>query len=146
MEIGLSDQLDNSRLTHRHREQARSHKGSPKGPEPRFEPAMTPITKKTEPNPSAPPQFQRDQPETEPAAMNHPTLTFAQLHPGDRFTLPADHRLFTKLTDSTAREHSVHSINLKEEGYGYAEAPIKNLPGEAPIEYVPVGGPLRAGG
>ena len=39
--------------------------------------------------------------------MNHPTLTFAQLHPGDRFTLPADHRLFTKLTDSTAREHSV---------------------------------------
>jgi hypothetical protein len=78
--------------------------------------------------------------------MNHPTLTFAQLHPGDRFTLPADHRLFTKLTDSTAREHSVHSINLKEEGYGYAEDPIKNLPGEAPIEYVPVGGPLRAGG
>lgn len=61
--------------------------------------------------------------------MNHPTLTFAQLHPGDRFTLPADHRLFTKLTDSTAREHSVHSINLKEEGYGYAEDPIKNLPG-----------------
>jgi hypothetical protein len=100
----------------------------------------------TEPNPNAPLNPRETTYQSERPAMNHPALTFAQLHPGDRFTQPADHRLFTKLTDNTAREHSVHSINLKEEGFGYTEDPIETLPEDAPVEYVPVGGPLRAGG
>jgi hypothetical protein len=73
-------------------------------------------------------------------------ITFAQLRPGDRFTLQDDDRLFTKLSDTTAREHSTHSINLKEEGFGYKEDPIETMPAETPVEYVPVGGPLRVSG
>ncbi|MFK4133129.1 hypothetical protein ACI2KR_12730 [Pseudomonas luteola] len=74
------------------------------------------------------------------------TITFAQLCPGDRFTLQDDDRLFTKLSDTSAREHSTHSINLKEEGFGYQDDPVQDLPSETPVEYVPVGGPLRVSG
>lgn len=74
-------------------------------------------------------------------------LTFARLHLGDRFTLiDSGQRLFTKVADDRAREHGVHSINLKEEGYGQADDPVVPLAGDTPVAYVPVGGPLRVGG
>ncbi|CAG8863686.1 hypothetical protein PS627_00624 [Pseudomonas fluorescens] len=73
-------------------------------------------------------------------------LTFLSLYPGDRFTTATDDRLFTKLSDRHAREHSVHSINLKEEGFGYGEDEIVMFPADTPVCYVPIGGPLRVGG
>lgn len=74
------------------------------------------------------------------------TLTFLSLYPGDRFTTATDDRLYTKLSNHQAREHSVHSINLKEEGFGYGEDKIVTFSTETPVRYVPVGGPLRVGG
>lgn len=74
------------------------------------------------------------------------TLTFLSLYPGDRFTTATDDRLYTKLSDHQAREHSVHSINLKQEGFGYDEDEIVTFSAETLVHYVPVGGPLRVGG
>jgi hypothetical protein len=78
--------------------------------------------------------------------MSNATLTFSQLYPGDRFNLQDDDRLFTKLDNTTAREHSTHSINLKEEGYGYTEDPVQTISADSPVSYIPVGGPLRVSG
>ncbi|TWI54924.1 hypothetical protein IQ22_01829 [Pseudomonas duriflava] len=78
--------------------------------------------------------------------MNATLITFAQLCPGDRFTLQDDDRLFTKLSDTTAREHSTHSINLKEEGFGYQEDSVQTITAETNVNYVPVDGPLRVSG
>jgi len=74
------------------------------------------------------------------------SLTFSSLYPGDRFSTGADERLYTKLTDDQAREHSVHSINLKEEGFGYTDDEIVTFTAQTPVRYVPVAGPLRVGG
>ena len=69
-------------------------------------------------------------------------IEFAQLVVGDRFQ-PAyatgpDHPVYTKSRHDQARCHSVESINLKKEGFGYLEDPIVAVANNEKVTFLPV--------
>lgn len=69
-------------------------------------------------------------------------IEFSQLVMGDRFQ-PAyaagkGHPIYTKTRHDQARCHSVESINLKKEGFGYLEDPIVAVSSNEKVKFVPV--------
>lgn len=69
-------------------------------------------------------------------------LAFAQLVVGDRFQ-PAyaygkQHPVYTKTRHDQARQHSLESMKLKKQGYGYLEDPIVAVSANEKVRFIPV--------
>jgi hypothetical protein len=68
-------------------------------------------------------------------------LAFANLVVGDRFqpvyAFGKQHPVYTKTRHDQARQHSVESMKLKKQGYGYLEDPIVAVPANEKVRFIP---------
>jgi hypothetical protein len=69
-------------------------------------------------------------------------LAFANLVVGDRFqpvyAYGKQFPIFTKTRHDQARMHSLESMKLKKQGYGYLEDPIVAVAANEKIKYIPI--------
>ena len=73
---------------------------------------------------------------------NPNALAFASLVVGDRFqpvyAVGKDQPVFTKTRHDQARMHSLDSMKLKKQGYGYLEDPIVAVAANEKVKFLPI--------
>jgi hypothetical protein len=68
-------------------------------------------------------------------------VKFADLFPGDRFVIPGcidGGRIWPKIDFSSAREHTLKEISMKEKGFGHLDSKIVSFVNTQVVCFIPV--------